>query len=128
MGYMRHHAIIVTTWHEARAEAARGEAVGVFAGRAPVSPLLASPINGYWSFMVGPDGSKQGWSDSDRGDEARDALVAWLHAQRYEDGSSAFSWVEVQYGDDNGDTRVVRDSDAPRRERWYWYTGEQAGS
>lgn len=58
-----------------------------------------------------PDGSKEGWEHSDVGDKARDSYTDWLKAQAYEDGSSPLQWVEVQYGDDNGETKIIRHSD-----------------
>lgn len=111
MGYMRHHAIIVTSWDEALLKTAHSEALNVF-GDGAVSPLLAEGVNGDRTFLVGPDGSKEGWPESDQGDTRRARFVDWLRAQTDdEDGSSTLCWVEVQYGDDDGDTRIVRHSD-----------------
>ncbi len=39
-------------------------------------------INGYLSFFVAPDGSKEGWSESQNGDEAREKLTLWLDAEK----------------------------------------------
>jgi hypothetical protein len=74
-------------------------------------------INGYWSFAVFPDGSKEGWEASTEGDTGRAAFIAWLDAQRYSDGSSPFNWVEVQYGDDEEITEVTAHSDEKRRKK-----------
>jgi hypothetical protein len=75
-----------------------------------------SPINAYSSFMVATDGSKEGWSESDAGDARRKAFIAWLDTQRFEDGSTPFRWVEVQYGDEEGETVVCAHSDEKQRE------------
>jgi hypothetical protein len=115
MGYMRHHTIIVTAFDEQRAQRALAEARDVFDGITEVSLLVESGVNVFFSFVVPPDGSSEGWSESDAGDLARDAFIGWLNGQAYEDGSSPYSWVEVQYGDDRGDTRVIGDSGARRR-------------
>jgi hypothetical protein len=112
MGYMVHHAIIVTGHNNAVAKA-HGVALDIFDDM--VTPIVTSRTNGYLSFMVAPDGSKAGWGESDDGDRRRERFVAYLDQQRYEDYSSPLDWVEVQYGDDEGDTRIVDDSDAPRR-------------
>jgi hypothetical protein len=101
MGYMRHHAIIVTTWDQKRARKARDRAAGVFGGRL-VSKILPAAVNEFWTFIVGPDGSKEGWDESEAGDAKRDEYIAWLNSQRYEDGSSPYAWAEVQYGDEEG--------------------------
>jgi hypothetical protein len=110
MGYIRHHAILVTSGlSTGQIEAAHAKAVGWFGHT--VSAIIESHINGYKSFAVMPDGSKEGWDESDRGDIAREAFVAFLISQRYEDNSSPCDWVEVQYGDDERQTLVVRHSD-----------------
>lgn len=114
MGYMRHHAIIVTSWDDKLIRKAHKVAKEVFA-IGQVTSVLPDILNGYRSFMVGPDGSKEGWEDSDAGDSARDIFIDWLETQRYDDGSSALSWVEVQYGDDEKETKICRDSDAKWR-------------
>lgn len=111
MGYMRHHAFLVTTFDQGRAQAAHEKAMGIFGQL--VSELNESIVNGYYSFAIFPDGSKEGWGTSDQGDEGRALFRNWLELQRYEDYSSPYDWVwvEVQYGDDNRETRIVADSD-----------------
>lgn len=126
MSYMRHHAIIVTSFMRKKEgrqsitlEDARDRAVAAFTidGQCLVSEIVDGAANGYGSFMIAPDGSKEGWPTSDDAEHARDAFIEWLDAQRFEDGSSLFCWVEVQFGDDKGETKVLRDSDAYRRAR-----------
>ena len=68
-------------------------------------------VNNYRSFAIVPDGSKEGWPESDEGDEGRDRFIEWLDTQRYDDGSPRQRWVEVQFGDDDEETKVCRDSD-----------------
>jgi hypothetical protein len=114
MGYIRHHAIIVTSWKDDQLTEAHLKARAIFEPQ-QVTSIVASVVNKYESFMVGTDGSKEGWSDSDEGDKRREQFTRWLDSQLYEDGSSSLSWVEVQYGDDNGVTRIVRDSDERER-------------
>jgi len=92
MGYIKHHAIIVIdSGYGDGIVAAHAEALRVFAaseglgGRvmaSVVGPIISSPVNGYRSFYIAPDGSKEGWSDSDAGDVARDQLIAWLGENR----------------------------------------------
>jgi hypothetical protein len=118
VGYIRHHAIIVTGSNgdfirrahmEARVIAER-HSIGGY-GEAIVSPLVGPFMNGAESFFVAPDGSKEGWAMSGDGDEFREEFVEWLRAQAYDDGSSPLAWVEVQYGDDNRVTAVINHSD-----------------
>ena len=106
MGYIQHHAIVVTGTYDEWIESAHVKAVDLF-GETQASAIVNSKMNGTKSFFVGPDGSKEGWEDSDRGDRNRDKFIAYLDGLRYEDGSSPLSWVEVLYGDDEGACFVV---------------------
>ena len=108
MGYMRHHAIVVTSYDEAILNRAHQFAETLFEN---VTPLTGKAVNGYRSFLVPPDGSKEGWDQSSQGDFNRDVFIDHLIGYRYADGSSPICWVEVQYGDEEYDTRVIRDSD-----------------
>ena len=105
---MRHHAIVVTSYEREALELAHETASDIFGGA--VSAIVDSPINGYASFFVPPDGSKEGWEVSNDGNCYRDRLIAWLEPLR------GLDWVEVQYGDDGHVTMVCRDSDSGMRE------------
>jgi hypothetical protein len=116
MGYRRHHAIIVTGCDYAQSRTALA-AAHKFAQRdgGVVSPIVASRLNGYLSFALFPDGSKEGWNNSNEGDAHRAALIEFMDGFRYADGSSPLAWVEVQYGDDDGRTCIISHSDEPQR-------------
>lgn len=104
MGYMRHDAVIVT---------ASGWAVDGTARDVPVPdveafrqslpeewrPLVVGPVtsvvNGYQSFAFLPDGSNEGWEDSEKGDEYRERFAA-LFSFAFEDGSSPFSVLVIR--------------------------------
>lgn len=124
MGYIRHHAIIVTATYDGWAVRARRKAVELvekeMAGHCAVNdmvgPILGPTVNGTETFIIGPDGSKEGWETSGNGDAMREQFIAWLEEQKYDDGSSPIRWVEVQYGDDNSETLILADSDAAMRE------------
>lgn len=107
MGYMRHHAIIVTTWSEESIKEAHAEATKIFPWVSPISPPA---VNGYCSFFIPPDGSKEGWQDSTDGDKRRLDFISWLSIHKY-DGSAYFSWAEVQYGDEDGHNCIVQTDD-----------------
>jgi hypothetical protein len=108
MGYMRHHAIVVTSWQEEAVRDARAAAVTIGCA---VSEMLRAPVNGYWSFFIAPDGSKEGWPASDEGDRRRDEFVEWIESHTGDEQSRWLSWVEVQYGDDDGEAALIRGSD-----------------
>ena len=111
-GYMRHHAIIVTTYNERLINDAhqKAEQIGL-----QVTPIVQSSTNNYHTFLVVPDGSKEGWPNSDLGDRHRSEFLIWLDEQRFKDDSTPLKWVEVQYGDDNHVTVILADSEARRR-------------
>jgi hypothetical protein len=109
MGYIRHHAIVVTAWNEDDARSAHDEAERIFGCTTGVVTSLCDPVmNGYISFAVLPDGSKEGWEESDDGDAARDRFVAWIESKH------SYAWAEVQFGDDNGEQIVTRASGMAR--------------
>lgn len=117
MGYERHHAIAVTSFDHKALIAARECAVDLFSETdCAITEITPKAVNGRRSFFIAPDGSKEGWPESDAGDLARRRFVHWLRAQAFKDGSSFLSWVEVQYGDDCLETKIVSDSDQRRRE------------
>ena len=49
--------------------------------------------------VLTPDGSKENWPDSDRGDTLRDDFIAKLNEQAYDDGSNHWDWIAVGYGE-----------------------------
>lgn len=104
MGYIAHNAIVVTSWNEDAIGKAHIKAIEL---GCHVSNIVDSKMNGYASFLIAPDGSKEGWGDSDKGDARREAWKAWTHELAYEDGSSSLHWVEVRFGSDDGDASVV---------------------
>jgi hypothetical protein len=118
MGYTRHNAIIVSASYGQRvtegehwAVIAHSKAVELFGDIAAVTEVTPTTMNNYRSFLVAPDGSKEGWDLSDSGDAARDAFVTWLREQAYDDGSSPLDWVEVQFADDDRETCIIRCDD-----------------
>ena len=110
MGYMRHHAIVVTSWSAESIEKAHSQAAEMFRWVSPVSP---EATNGYRSFFIPPDGSKEGWAESNIGNMQRTAFMDWCDAQAYEDGSNNLSFAEVLFGDDEHKVGVTR-SDVDR--------------
>ena len=103
MGWIRHHAIIVVSWSGESIEKAATKAQEI--GLQIVGPSAAA-MNGYRSFLVCPDGSKEGWEDSNAGDERRAEFKKWLRDQSYSDGSNSLSWSEVVMDSDNFSARI----------------------
>ncbi len=117
MGYMRHHAIVVTyadyidslpSYELRRSKEVLKE---IAATGATIIGPSKEVVNGYRSILVCPDGSKEGWSESAEGDRKRDAIVAILRREVHSDGSGPWKWAEVQYGDDDKEARITRHCD-----------------
>lgn len=104
MGYMRAHTIVVQSWSKKDIAKAHAKAKEMFPWVSGISP---DQTNGYRAFFVPPDGSKEGWAESDLGDDRRKAFKRWLREQAYDDGSTNLEWVEVQFADDEGEAFVL---------------------
>lgn len=118
MGYIRHEAIIITSW-DAKAVAfavINAEALGL----TTIGPSKPT-VNGYVTATIVPDGSKEGWDDSDIGDQLRAKFREWLRLQRHSDGGSSLEWVQIAYGSDDGKAVITDDEwstpPAPRLEK-----------
>lgn len=120
MGYERNHAIIVSSHFEKDITEALAKAEEIFAIRPwpmhgrplmMVSPILQGVVNMCFTFLVGPDGSKEGWAESDEGDKRRAEFIEWLETKRYDDGSTSLAYVEVQFADEMHRTEIVHHSD-----------------
>ncbi|WP_439132501.1 hypothetical protein [Polaribacter sp.] len=100
MGYIKHHAITVTSSIDELIKEAHSKAKDIFKER--TSEILNSKTNGYKSFFIAPDGSKEGWEESNKGNKQRNTFVDWINSKACEDGSNSISFCEFFYGEDNG--------------------------
>jgi hypothetical protein len=106
MGYMRNHLIIVSSHSEDKVNNVRLKALEIFKDTwntrfsQMVGNVVASPLNGESSFVIFPDGSKEGWEDSDIGDNYRADFISYVEGQKYDDGSNSLRYAEIFYADD----------------------------
>jgi hypothetical protein len=91
MGTIHHHAIVVTGWDDSLDKAHKA-ASEIFRWVSPISPEVT---NGYRSFFIPPDGSKEWWNESEEGNTRRLAFMRLLEVNQ--------DWyveaVEVGYGE-----------------------------
>ena len=94
MGYIRHDAIVVTGWDYNRVRKAHNKAteLGLI-----VSGIVESNINGYFSLLIPPDGSKEGWDESTVGDTRRQEWKEWAKTEK----ELWLDWVHINYGGDD---------------------------
>lgn len=121
MGVVNHNAMVITTWSDDRASELQAWIDQLSERDQELIIRAGSWVNGLHTFFVAPDGSKEGWDDSDKGDRLRGRIVERLAVDDYGDGSSPWSWVEVGFGEygqkvlrgncKNCYGRVVRDAD-----------------
>lgn len=98
MGYIAHHAMIVTSYDVDLIEKAHtyAESLGLWP-----SEIFRSQVNLYYTFLIPPDGSKEGWPASDDGNDRRERMREFLKAD------SSMEWVEVRYGGDEPDRASI---------------------
>lgn len=98
MGVENNNAVVATTYD--KKEIAR---VRKWVDELPEMKSLflfgAEEINGKTTVVMVPDGSKEGWAESDAGDRLRDCFVKELEKANYDDGSNPWDFVEVGYGE-----------------------------
>ena len=121
MGYLKHHTIVVTGWQDDKVTEARAKAVEIFdeaftgypmgesVGEILVSPIINGMVNGQSSFFIAPDGSKEGWTPSNMGNNAREVLIKWLKESRESD-DHYLDYVEISFGGDDNITKIENSS------------------
>jgi hypothetical protein len=105
MGYIKHHAIVVVSYDE-HINLAHAKAVEIFG--ALVSPVINGAANGYRSFFIAPDGSKEGWTLSYDYDSKRNKFIKYIENGAYSDGSNKLRYAEISFGGDTDKALVVR--------------------
>lgn len=96
MSTIQHHAIVVTSWQVEAIVKAQSIAYGVFPWVSEVSP---DKTNGYRSFFIPPDGSKESWGESNEGDERREKFYAAIRASFGDKRSLWVDVIELTYGE-----------------------------
>lgn len=108
MGYFCHHAIIISSSYPEDLLIARYRILDIPHLALPVSEILPVAMQGYVSFFVGPDGSKEGRETSSIGNMQRDRIVEILRSFEFADEWSPLEWAEIQYGDEAGNNKMLR--------------------
>ncbi len=101
MGYIAHEAIVVTGVNIVRFsdppdQLSLAHSMAKELGLT-VTEIIKSPVNAYLSFMIAPDGSKEGREESEISEGKRDQWIGKVKDLRHVD------WVHVKYGGDFGD-------------------------
>lgn len=99
MGYIRHYAIVVTSYSDEKIKPLHKKAKKIF-GKL-VSNIVQSKRNGFETFFIGPDGSKLGWETSNKGIKKRSKFISILQKK-------GVTYCEFFYGDDEFESRVTK--------------------
>jgi hypothetical protein len=85
MGYIVHDYILITHWDCEELKKVHKEICRIwkkYFDTSSVSSVIHSPINGYGTILICPDGSKEGWTESNYGDAARADILNYLKKQK----------------------------------------------
>lgn len=93
MGEFRHKVIVVTSFTHPPLVRAQALARDIFPTGKVVSEQMLSPINGFFTFFIGPDGSKLGWEESKKYNECRKKFLDRLRKE-----SLSVDYAEICYG------------------------------
>lgn len=99
MGTMHHNAVIATTWNEKQVDKARAWVAKLPDPWRQLFLFGMGVVNGQQTVVMIPDGSKEGWGESDKGDNYRAEFRSWIAEQAYEDGSNPWDVIEVAFGE-----------------------------
>ena len=94
MGIMHHHAVIATTCFDNKADELQVWIDSLDPKERALFGCGSGWVNRQRTFVLMPDGSKEGWADSDRGDQLRAKFIA-----RLQDDHHTWEWVEVAFGE-----------------------------
>lgn len=110
MGYIRHDTIVATSWNREMLSKAHSKAkeIGL-----EISEIVDGRMNGQCSFLIAPDGSKEGWRDSDEADAQRQEWKEWIK-QQYE--TLWVDWEHVSFGGDDPQDAHLVDFNKPENE------------
>lgn len=98
MGVENNNAVIATTWD--RDEVARIKKwVDELTEMKSLFLFGGEEINGKTTVVMVPDGSKEGWPESDAGYALRSMFISEIEKANYDDGSNPWDFVEVVYGE-----------------------------
>ena len=99
MGVENNEVIIATTWNEKVIIKVWEWIEKLPDDQKQLFSIIPSLYNSKQTVVLGPDGSKKGWEEANRGESLRNEFIKFLYTFNYEDGSNPFDFVEVGYGE-----------------------------
>ena len=99
MGIENNECVIATTFDNGAIEKIQTWIDTLPNDQAQLFVILPSIVNHKQTIILGPDGSKKGWPEAQRGEFLRDEFIKKLESFASGDGSNPFDFVEVGYGE-----------------------------
>ncbi len=107
MKQYKHHAILITTRHRKLIDELRIKAKDFFlkgmqakTGHTLIGEITLSIIGDFYTMVIFPDGSKEGYETSEEADNIRGKIIAAIKELNQKVGNQELSFVEVSYGSD----------------------------
>ncbi|GAL85614.1 hypothetical protein CHU_3573 [Sporocytophaga myxococcoides] len=114
MKQYKHHAIIITTRHRKLINELRLKAKEFFikdmqakTGPTLIGEITPSIIGEFYTMVIFPDGSKEGYETSEEADNIRCKIVLAIKELNQKAGNQELSFVEVTYGSDNEPAAIL---------------------
>lgn len=127
MGYIAHHALVITDYDGNGTLAPWQVIVEDFRREYDLERYIVGPIgpftNGYVSYIYAPDGSKEGWDTSDEHDANRRALIDLL-SNPNADWKSRPDFALVRFGGDESELATIEMHD----EMCGWDNDDESGA
>lgn len=112
MGTIKHHSIIVTGFDKIQINIVRTKAIELFtienydiSDHSNLVSNILFGMNGYMSFFIAPDGSKEGWSDSDFCDNVRAEFIKWMDDNQKD---ICCDYIEIKFGGDDNYSKIEK--------------------
>ena len=104
MGYIRHKAIIITSYNKAAIDDVAKKALSL---GLQITVSDESIENGFYTMTVCPSGRKSGWETTEWHNKAQKQFIGYLNAFRNSDNSSCLEWVAISYGNDDYSAKIT---------------------
>lgn len=117
MKQYKHHAILITTRHRKFIEELRLKAKEFFlkgmqakTGHSLVGEITPSIIGDFYTMVIFPDGSKEGYETSEEADNIRGKIIASIKELNQKAGNQELSFVEISYGSDTEPAAIINEN------------------
>lgn len=119
MGRIKHNALIVTSTKYSEIKSIRDKAIEIYQLNFAKDPTVSSPTqhitdiceglaNDLYTFLIAPDGSKEGWSISDTSDKSRKEVISYIT-----ENNIFCDYIEVYFGGDDDIEFIVESNNKP---------------